>query len=149
MTEANGLGHNDVRCLHQDRSGALWVGTAFGGVSKFVSSALAHVTERDGLRSRIVSAVRRTPDGTLWFGTYGGGVARIEGLKVQNYGVEEGLSDLFVRALWNLPTGEVIVGTEHSGAFVSERSLLTHRAHGARSRERDRQRSGRAHLGGR
>ncbi|MBL8001768.1 MAG: hypothetical protein JNL05_07400, partial [Flavobacteriales bacterium] len=118
ITEANGLGHNDVRSLYQDRSGAIWAGTTFGGVSKFVSTVLVHVTERDGLRSRIVSAIRRAPDSTLWFGTYGGGVARFDGLVLRTLGATEGLSDPFVRTLFIAPTGELVVGTEHSGLFL-------------------------------
>jgi len=118
ITEANGLGHNDVRSLYQDRSGAIWAGTTFGGVSKFVSATLVHVTERDGLRSRIVSAIRRGQEGMLWFGTYGGGVARYDGIAVRSFGKEEGLTDPFVRTLWSAPGGELVVGTEHQGVFA-------------------------------
>jgi hypothetical protein len=44
MGEANGLGHEVVRCLHQDRSGAVWAGTGFGGATKFISDAILFFT---------------------------------------------------------------------------------------------------------
>lgn len=115
ITERNGLGHDLVRCLHQDRSGGIWAGTAFGGVSKFTSDAFQYFTERDGLRSRIVSAVHRTPDGLLWFGTQGGGVACWDGRTMRTFGREEGLPSLFVTCLGEDATGHLLAGTAMHG----------------------------------
>lgn len=115
ITEANGLGHDLVRCLHQDRSGGIWAGTAFGGISKFTSDAFLYFTERDGLRSRIVSAIHRTPDGLLWLGTQGGGVACWDGTRLRSYGREEGLPSLFVTCLGEDARGHLLVGTAMHG----------------------------------
>lgn len=115
ITERNGLGHDLVRCLHQDRSGGIWAGTGFGGVSKFTSDAFQYFTERDGLRSRIVSAVHRTPDGLLWFGTQGGGVACWDGHTMRTFGREEGLPSLFVTCLGEDAKGHLLAGTAMHG----------------------------------
>ncbi len=115
IAEANGLGHDLVRHVLQDRSGAVWAGTAFGGASKFISDAFMHFTDRDGLASRIVSAMHRTPDGLLWFGTLGGGVASWDGHTVQNHGRASGLTDLHVLALGEDREGYLLVGTASSG----------------------------------
>ena len=121
--EANGLGHDLVRCLLQDRSGGIWAGTAFGGATKFTSDAFLHFTERDGLRSRIVSAIHRTPDGLLWLATAGGGVACWNGTRLRSYGKEEGLADLFALSLCDDAQGYLLVGTANGGLFrlVGER----------------------------
>jgi ligand-binding sensor domain-containing protein/class 3 adenylate cyclase len=117
IAEANGLGHDLVRCLHQDRSGGIWIGTAFGGVSKFTSDAFQYFTERDGLGSRIVSAIHRTADGVLWMGTQGGGVARWDGGKVTTYGREHGLPSLFITCLGEDVKGYLLVGTAMHGLY--------------------------------
>ncbi|MCB0795443.1 MAG: hypothetical protein KDB88_11960, partial [Flavobacteriales bacterium] len=117
IREENGLGHNDVRSLYEDRSGAIWIGTAFGGASRFNGLTFVHFTTRDGLGSRIVSAVERAPDGTLWVGTFGGGVLSYDGVSVKTYGAEEGLSDLFVVSIGSHRDGRVLVGTAYSGLF--------------------------------
>jgi ligand-binding sensor domain-containing protein/class 3 adenylate cyclase len=115
ITEANGLGHDLARCLHQDRSGGIWIGTAFGGVTKFTSAAFLYFTERDGLRSRIVSAIHRTADGLLWLGTQGGGVASWDGRSVRAYGRADGLPSLFITCLGEDAHGHLLAGTAMHG----------------------------------
>ncbi|MCB9165700.1 MAG: hypothetical protein H6590_00895 [Flavobacteriales bacterium] len=115
IREANGLGHDLVRCLHRDRSGGIWAGTGFGGISKFTSDAFIYFTERDGLGSRIVSAIHRTPDGLLWLGTQGGGVARYDGQAITTYGMEDGLPSGFITCLTEDAEGYLLVGTAMHG----------------------------------
>jgi ligand-binding sensor domain-containing protein/class 3 adenylate cyclase len=117
MREANGLGNDLVRCLAQDRSGAIWIGTGFGGLSKYTSGAFLHFTDRDGLGSRTVSAVHRTPDGRLWMGTAGGGLASWDGRQLRTYGAEDGLNDPFVIALGEDAEGYLLAGTAANGLF--------------------------------
>ncbi|MBX2980052.1 MAG: hypothetical protein KF905_12210 [Flavobacteriales bacterium] len=117
ITEANGLGHDLVRAVMQDRSGAIWAGTGFGGASKFMSDAFTHFTDRDGLRSRIVSAIHRTPDGYLWMATLGGGLARWDGRSLSTFGKEHGLDDPYVLALGEDEQGYLLVGTASNGLY--------------------------------
>lgn len=117
MAEKNGLGHDLVRCLHQDRSGGIWIGTGFGGVSKFMSDAFLYFTEREGLPSRIVSAIHRTPDGLLWIGTQGGGLAEWDGRQLRTFGREAGLPSLFVTCVGDDGEGYPLVGTALHGLF--------------------------------
>jgi class 3 adenylate cyclase/ligand-binding sensor domain-containing protein len=115
MAEANGLGHDLVRCLHRDRSGGIWAGTGFGGISKFTSDAFRYVTERDGLGSRIVSAIHRSPEGLLWFATQGGGISQYDGHAMRKLGRAEGLPSLFITALGEDPQGYLLAGTNMHG----------------------------------
>ena len=125
ITEANGLGSNDVRCMHQDRSGTVWIGTALGGLARYSSDAFIHFTERDGLNARMVTAIHRTPDSLLWFGTNSGYVAYWDGQRVVSTGVQGG-SYPMVRALNDDGHGHLLVGTDlglqqleiRSGRFV-------------------------------
>lgn len=117
IRESNGLAHDLVRVLHQDRSGAIWCGTAFGGMSRFMSDAFMHFTERDGLRSKIVSAVHRTPDGLLWIATLGGGVAVWNGHELVNHGRTDGLTDPYITTLSEDHNGFLLAGTGTQGIF--------------------------------
>jgi class 3 adenylate cyclase/ligand-binding sensor domain-containing protein len=115
LREANGLGHDFVRCILQDRSGSVWAGTGYGGVSRYTSDAFLHFTERDGLGSRTVSSIHRTPDRYLYIGTMGGGVARWDGIAVRSLGKAEGLDDPFVVSMGEDAAGFLLVGTVAHG----------------------------------
>ena len=117
IREDNGLGHDLVRCLLHDRSGAVWAGTGFGGVTKHTSDAFLHFTDRDGLGSRTVSAMHRTPEGQLWLGTAGGGISRWSGTGLSHFGADEGLTDPFVLALGEDASGYLLIGTASHGLF--------------------------------
>jgi len=117
IAEANGLGHDVVICLLEDRSGGIWAGTAFGGISRSTSEAFIHFTERDGLRSRIVTAIHRTPEGLLWMGTMGGGVALWQNGRITSFGREQGLDDPMVLSLGEDREGWLLVGTTTMGLF--------------------------------
>jgi len=82
--DARSLSYNDVKCLAEDRDGALWVGTFEGGLNRF-DPATGLVTRyrhdpADGasLPANIVRAVREDRDGRIWVGTQGGGLARLD-----------------------------------------------------------------------
>ncbi len=110
ITEANGLGSNDVRCLHQDRSGAIWIGTGYGGLTRYTGEAFLHFTERDGLGARVVTAIHRTPDGLIWFGTSNGNVVKWNGLGLSP--LPRGPANASVRALGHLADGSLLIGTD-------------------------------------
>ena len=117
MRESNGLGHDHVRALLQDRSGAVWAATAFGGITKHTGDAFLHFTDRDGLASRTVSALHRTPDGRLWMGTAGGGLSQWDGSGLLHYGHDAGLIDPVVLCLGEDASGFLLVGTAERGLF--------------------------------
>ncbi|MEZ4740818.1 MAG: two-component regulator propeller domain-containing protein, partial [Flavobacteriales bacterium] len=133
--EANGLGHDLVFKVHQDRSGSVWAGTMFGGVSKFISGAFLHFTTLDGLGSNIISSLYRTPDGLMWFGTFGGGLSCWNERTMRTYGSKEGLTDPYVLALGEDRAGRLLVGTTTQGAFrlVGDRLEPYSAAHGIAS----------------
>src|SRR5690606_1840420 len=115
--ERNGLGNDMVKCLYEDRSGGIWCGTHFGGMSRYTSDAFMHFTERDGLASKIVSAIHRTPDGTLWLATLGGGVTSWNGDRSVTFGKAEGLGDPFVTSLTEDEEGYLLAATADDGIF--------------------------------
>jgi len=68
---ASGLAENVVFSISQDREGAMWFGTAGGGVSRF-DGAWRRYTTSDGLSDSFVWSVFQDRDGGIWFGTNDG-----------------------------------------------------------------------------
>jgi len=87
-----GLVFNDVRCIVEDREGALWVG-GVGGMSRFKDGRFTNYTTDNGLSHNYVRAIHQTPDGALWIGTYGGGLNRFKDGRFTHITTKDGLFD--------------------------------------------------------
>ncbi len=75
-TTQDGLTHDDVRALAEDRNGTLFVGTHGGGLNCLSSNRFSCFTARDGLPEKHIAALWMDPDGALWIGTVYGGLSR-------------------------------------------------------------------------
>ncbi|MEI6489410.1 MAG: two-component regulator propeller domain-containing protein, partial [Bacteroidota bacterium] len=79
FSKLQGLKHDVIRCMLQDKSGNLWFGTDGGGVSKYDGKSFTHFTEKEGLSNNTVLSMLEDKSGNLWFGTDGGGVSKYDG----------------------------------------------------------------------
>ena len=91
----DGLVHDDVRFITEDREGALWIGTT-GGASRFKDGTFTNYTTAQGLSSDFVRAIHQTDDGTLWLGTYGGGLNRLKDGRFTHYTTRQGMFENIV-----------------------------------------------------
>lgn len=66
-----GLAQSQVRCIHQDHLGYLWIGT-LGGVSRFDGTDFKSFSRRDGLLSNQIFAISEVADSVLIFASIGG-----------------------------------------------------------------------------
>lgn len=78
------LSYNDLKCLREDRSGMLWIGTFEGGLKCF-DPATGDVTrfrhepaDATSLPANIIRSLCEDRDGRIWVGTQGGGLARLD-----------------------------------------------------------------------
>ncbi len=69
FSKLQGLKHDVIRCMLQDKSGNLWFGTNGGGVSKYDGKSFTHFTEKEGLSNNSVFSILEDKSGNLWFGT--------------------------------------------------------------------------------
>ncbi|MCU0453740.1 MAG: SpoIIE family protein phosphatase [Bacteroidetes bacterium] len=82
--DSRSLSYNEIRSLHEDRSGNLWIGTYGGGVSQLDRGRkrfthLRHDPDNpNGLRRPIVWSIYEDGEGILWIGTHGGGLNRYD-----------------------------------------------------------------------
>ncbi|MEO7143319.1 MAG: histidine kinase, partial [Bryobacteraceae bacterium] len=103
FTTADGLASDQIRALHEDDDGAVWIGTFGGGLNVYRNGAFTRFTARDGLLSDNVSHVEDDGKGALWLSTTRGicrvqkqqlrdfAAGRIHILTPANYGVADGL----------------------------------------------------------
>ena len=77
-SDPHSLSKGGALSLYLDRSGVLWIGTSFGGISKLTPGAgrfgnYQHSTDDpDGLSGNIVTSVFEDEQGVLWIGTVAG-----------------------------------------------------------------------------
>ncbi len=107
-----------VWAIHEDRAGAVWVGTARGLIRLEGDRVAAHLTTRDGLPSDDVKVIHESTgaDGqsVFWFGTYGG-LARLEGGRFTVFTTADGLAGDRVRSILEDADGTLWIGTYDDG----------------------------------
>jgi ligand-binding sensor domain-containing protein/serine phosphatase RsbU (regulator of sigma subunit) len=110
-----GLNHNNVRCLHQDKAGNLWFGTRGGGVCCYDGKFFTNFTEKEGLSNDMVLCIFEDKNGNIWFGTNGGGVCCYNGKTFTTYTENEGLSNNYVWSIADDKDGNIWIGTQEKG----------------------------------
>jgi signal transduction histidine kinase len=121
-TTKDGLPNNDVKTLHQDRSGRLWFGT-YGGLVEFKDGRFITYTAAQGLAGNRVRAIYEDADGTLWIGTYEDGLSRLRDGKFFNYRMEQGLFNNGIFQILEDRRGYFWIGCNKGIYRVSRREL--------------------------
>lgn len=102
----DGLAHNRVRHIYQDRYGCLWVST-FEGLSRFDGYRFITYDRRHGLGNQVVNFVTEDRQGRLWVATNGGGMARL--LEEKHGTAPPALELLTERKFVSYPVGDNVV----------------------------------------
>jgi len=89
--EIAGQPFGDVRAMAQDKSGAVWFGTAGGGLVRREQGNFRRFNKSDGLSSDFIECLHFADDGALWIGTFGGGLNRLKAGKFSCVNREQGL----------------------------------------------------------
>src|SRR5580658_9211514 len=84
---SDGLTNLNVRCLLQDRTGYLWVGTD-NGLFRFDGTIFQAFGHAEGLANTEIRGLAESPRGVLWVATQGG-VARRTGSRFEPVNVGE------------------------------------------------------------
>ena len=91
FTEIAGKPFGDVRAIAEDKSGALWFGTAGGGLVRREKGNFRRFKKSDGLSSDFIECLHFANDGALWVGTFGGGLNRFKDGKFSVINRDQGL----------------------------------------------------------
>jgi signal transduction histidine kinase len=109
FTAKEGLTDDLVRCVYQDRAGAMWLGTN-GGLTKIAAGKFSRFTVADGLSSNLVFALGETAGGDLLVGTQDG-LNVMHGGQFTQLTTADGLADDLVRSLHTDVDGSIWIGT--------------------------------------
>ncbi|MFN8587100.1 MAG: two-component regulator propeller domain-containing protein [Candidatus Eisenbacteria bacterium] len=105
---------DDVWLIHEDRSGALWVGTQ-RGLWRARGAEWTRFGTEAGLGSAWVRTCLERRGGELWFGTAGGGIAIWRDGRFETIREKQGLTAPSVRGMYEDERGVVWAGTEGQG----------------------------------
>ena len=87
-----------VRRIHQDHTGAMWLGTNGDGVIRRKGDTIDYFSVKQGFGGVAVRGIKEDKAGNIWFGTEGG-LTKYDGARFTNYTYEQGLIDNDVWAL--------------------------------------------------
>ncbi|MDB6112051.1 MAG: hypothetical protein JWR69_3801, partial [Pedosphaera sp.] len=118
FTRSNGLSHDWVRCLYQDREGTIWVGTGGGGLDALRSRKVTMVKAPDDWLGRAVLSVTPSAAGGLWVGTEGAGLYRLNEGNLTRFEQPNGLPNSFVWSVLEDRQHGLWVGTWGGGLVV-------------------------------
>src|ERR1043166_3820437 len=88
---------NDIRFLHEDRQGRLWISTSYGLLCRHNGQFTAF-TVSEGLPDNSVGPVVEDTNGNVWIGT-AGGLSRFEKGKFKTLSVEHGVAGKVIKTL--------------------------------------------------
>ncbi len=110
-------GGPQVRVLHRDQKGNLWVGGFPSGLFKFPAGDDSHWQDLSwrGFTNQSITAIAEDQAGLVWVGTSTGNLYRFNGENVKKYGAAEGLSQFPISALLPGTNDSLWVGTLGGG----------------------------------
>lgn len=74
-----GLKHDYICKMIQDRRGNIWLATRGGGVCRYDGQNFAHFTEKEGLVSNDIWDIMEDRQGNIWMASNGNGISRYQG----------------------------------------------------------------------
>lgn len=109
--------NRQIRALHQDTRGNLWIGCLPDGLVKYASTTM---TPPDyyfarGLPKQAIWAITDDGRGNLWLGTIGGELWRFDGTNFTRMGETNGLPKASIGALHFTTNGDLWIGTLGGG----------------------------------
>ena len=120
FTRSNGLSHDWVRCLCEDREGSVWVGTGGGGLNAMRRRTVEMVKTPDDWQGRALLSVSPGADNSVWVGTEGGGLYQLNGETPVTFGQTNGLANLFIWSVLEDRKHKLWVGTWGNGIFARQ-----------------------------
>lgn len=119
LNRTNGLPHDWIRSLTEDREKNIWLGTS-GGLVVLRPRKVVMLNPWDDWLGRPVQAITRSRDGAVWAATEGAGLYRFADNSWTRYDAEKGLAHLFTWSVLEDSAGRIWAGTWGGGLFRLE-----------------------------
>ncbi|RLD24734.1 MAG: hypothetical protein DRI54_05820, partial [Bacteroidetes bacterium] len=98
-----------VRTVFEDSRGHIWIGSYYGGVSRYDGTTFTNYGVEEGLSNGVYDIVEDR-NGNMWFATNNKGVCMYDGKSFIYYGEEEGLSSNDVYIMIEDSRGNIWIG---------------------------------------
>ncbi len=118
---------NNIMSLLVDRTGALWIGTHAGGLSRYKDGRFTLYTTQDGLSNSHVWSLLEDRAGNIWIGTDGGGLNLFRDGRFTVYTNKDGLPDNHVSSLAEDASGNLWIGTTSGLAQFKDSHITAYR----------------------
>ncbi len=149
ITSKEGLGNRDVRCIWDNGSGVVWLGTSYG-LARLDAAGITTYTALPGMAPiEVVIALCQDHTGALWIGTLARGLFRLKDGKFTHYSSAMGLPGGGIDSIAEDEFGNIWLGTGQglarltrpeveavaAGTLAQVTPLILGRADGLRSEE--------------
>jgi signal transduction histidine kinase/ligand-binding sensor domain-containing protein len=116
-SHTNGLPHDWIRSMAEDREGNVWLGTGGGGLCVLRPRKVWMFNPPDVWQDRLVQSVAHGMGDSVWAGTEGAGLYEFANEQWTHFASSQGLSNLFVWSVLPDSHGGVWSGTWGGGLF--------------------------------
>jgi sugar lactone lactonase YvrE len=113
----DGLPHDYVDALYEDREGSLWIGTRGGGLARLRDGKFSNFTVKEGLSHNFAKCVLEDREGALWIGSHGGGLTRYKNGQFSKFITSDGLISPFVWSIAEDKKGDIWIGTSRPASL--------------------------------
>ncbi len=123
------VGNARVRCITEDDSGNLWVGTYSGETGLIrcgANGSISAFTVSDGLPDNQIRCAVPASDGSMIVGTNNGFAVFREDRVMRSVGVKEGLANTVILTAAEGADGTFLAGTDGGGLYVIAKDGITH-----------------------
>ena len=123
-SKLQGLRHDQIRSMTQDKTGNIWFCTG-DGVVRYDGRYFSIYSTDQGLNHNLVLCVLNDSKNNLWFGTFGGGLTRYDGKYFTNFTKAEGLPNDIINSVYEDYNGKIWISTG-GGIAVFDGQNFTH-----------------------
>jgi len=120
-----GLRHDQIRSMAQDKAGNIWLGTD-DGLTRYDGKYFSHYTTDQGLPHNLILSVCIDIDENLWIGSFGGGVTRYDGKSLYTFTDSSGLVNDVVNCIFEDSKGNIWFGTAGGVTVYSGKSFTAY-----------------------
>lgn len=117
FTRQQGLSHDWIRSLYQDREGKIWVGTGGGGLNGLRVRSVSMARAPDAWNGRSVLSVCASARGGIWAGTEGAGLYHLSPADSDHFATPNGLRNEFDWSVLEDSKSNLWVGSWGGGLF--------------------------------
>ncbi|MDI1235470.1 MAG: two-component regulator propeller domain-containing protein, partial [bacterium] len=111
LTSKNELTDNNVADILEDKQGNIWIGTFYGGVSKFDGKTFTNFTKDGIIAGEEAYNFYEDNLGNIWFTAEGYGVYRYDGSNFKQFTTEDGLTSNITQSILEDTKGQVWFGS--------------------------------------